>query len=62
MRRLMRYVASGSETIIEVNPCLTTLLFPFVTNQLHVQHRTGHHECFGGIRVLHHRLQRCQCS
>ena len=29
-----RYVASGSQTIIEVNPCLTTLLFPFVTNQL----------------------------
>ena len=29
-----RYTASGSQTIIEVNPCLTTLLFPFVTNQL----------------------------
>ena len=29
-----RYVASGSMTIIEVNPCLTTLLFPFVTNQV----------------------------
>ena len=28
-----RYVASGSHTVIEVNPCLTTLLFPFVTNQ-----------------------------
>ena len=28
-----RYVASGSYTVIEVNPCLTTLLFPFVTNQ-----------------------------
>ena len=28
-----RYVASGSYTVIEVNPCLTTLLFPYVTNQ-----------------------------
>ena len=29
-----RYVASGSShTVIDVSPCLTTLLFPFVTNQ-----------------------------
>ena len=33
VRRPERYAASGSQTIIEVNPCLTTLLYPFVTNQ-----------------------------
>ena len=29
-----RYVASPAYTVIEVSPCQTTLLFPFVTNKL----------------------------
>ena len=28
-----RYVASAAYTVIDVSPCETTLLFPFVTNQ-----------------------------
>ena len=27
-----------------------------------LQYRTGHHECLGGIWLLHHRVQRYRCS
>ena len=44
------FVASDDlDIVVNVEDCTTTLLFPFVTNQLGVQYRTGHHECLGGI-------------
>ena len=33
MRLTERYVASAAHTVIDVSPCQTTLLFPFVTNK-----------------------------
>ena len=57
-----RYVSGPTNDVITIEDCTTTLLFPFVTNKLRLQYRTGHHECLGGIWLLHHRVQRCRCS
>ena len=58
-----RYVSGPTNDVIEINDCTTTLLFPFVTNKHGFEYRTGHHECLGGIWLLHHRVQRWfRCS
>ena len=62
LTKMTRYASGPTNDVIMIEDCTTTLLFPFVTNQARLQYRTGHHECLGGIWLLHHRLQRSRCS
>ena len=57
-----RYVAGPTSMVVKIDDCVTTLLFPYVTNHVRLQYRTGHLEYFVGIRRLHHRVQRSRCS
>ena len=57
-----RYVASGSHTVIDVSPCLTTLLFPYVLHHTGFDTGISHFEHFLGIRLLRHQLPRCRGS
>ena len=61
-----RFASGPTNDVIEINDCTTTLLFPYVTTHVRLRYRTGHHECLGGIWLLHHRVQqfrwfRCSC-
>ena len=62
-KMIPRYASGPTNDVITIEDCTTTLLFPFVTNQVRLQYRTGHHECLGGSWLLHHRVQRrSRCS
>ena len=61
--KMPRFVASNDPVmVVEVDDCITTLLFPFVTNKAELRYRNGHLEYLGGSRLLHHRVQRFRCS
>ena len=52
-----RFASGPTNDVIEINDCTTTLLFPFVTNMHGFDTGLVHHECLGGIWLLHHRVQ-----
>ena len=53
-----RFASGPTNDVITINDCTTTLLFPYVTTLYGFDTGLVHHECLGGIWLLHHRVQR----
>ena len=61
--KMPRFVASNDPVmVVEIDDCITTLLFPFVTNQEGLRYRNSHYEYFVGRWLLHHHPLRRRCS
>ena len=62
LTKMTRYASGPTNDVIEIEDCITKLLFPFVTNQQGYNTGVAISNTSEGARLLHHQLPRSRRS
>ena len=62
LTKMTRYASGPTNDVIDDQRLHHDAAVPVRDQPGRLQYRTGHHECLGGIWLLHHRVQRSRCS
>ena len=58
LTKMVRYASGPTNDAIKIDRLHHDAAVPVRDQPARLQYRTGHHECLGGIWLLHHQLQR----